>query len=162
MNRQQFIDCLKSLRGSTIVSFVAETIPAMRKTNNPYFGRVIKRSRVVGMLGWIYENSVNAQRAREGSPVDFESAPRKWGQRVTGTPLVEHGGKWYLEVKVQSARSPEYYCDGGPIDREVIAEYLKSADDHGRQELNRPVILRDYAVESIQEFTCGGETFPIT
>jgi hypothetical protein len=98
---EEFKSALLERKGTTFVTIVAETDPKLRKRGNPYAGRVTKRSRVNGAIGWIYGNGVNRQRIREGLDPDFEAFPRKWGERIKGTPFVEHKGNTYLELKVE-------------------------------------------------------------
>ena len=151
-------------RGAQPVTIVTETDSRMVKKHrqtgdpNPYLGRVVKRSRVNGMVNWVYANSVNRQRGREGEEQDFTPEPRKWGERVAGTPFVAHKGALYLELKVERAvEEPVYLCDGQEIDRAQIAAYLpKRRSNAGHQGVEQEVILRDYRVDSIREITFGG------
>jgi hypothetical protein len=52
-------------RGTTFVKMFTNTVPAMRKTNNPFFDNIIKSSQTVCMVGFDYENVVNNARAKE-------------------------------------------------------------------------------------------------
>lgn len=77
---------------ATLITFHAETIPAIRKTGNdgttfPLWaeykeGRVVKLSQPRGTVYWKYRNSVRNQQRREGLPVTFEPKDRKWGHRL--------------------------------------------------------------------------------
>ena len=153
---------LASRKGTQFITIVAVTDPRMRKRDNPYIGRVQKRSTVNGAIGWIYQNSVNRERAREDLQPDFEAFPRKWGERISGTPFVEHKGSTYLEMKVERVISTEYLLDGEPVDRSVIEEWLpKHKSEGARQEVERPVILRDYNLPNITSITYGGTTITV-
>lgn len=153
---------LASRKGTSFVTIVALTDPRMRKRGNPYIGRVLKRSTVNGAIGWIYQNSVNRERARENLEPDFEAFPRKWGQRIKGTPFVEHKGKTYLELKVERALSTEYLLDGEVVDKSVIEEWLPKRKPEGeRQEVDRPIILRDYDLANIKAITFDGITIAV-
>jgi len=153
---------LASRKGTSFVTIVALTDPRMRKRGNPYIGRVQKRSTVNGAIGWIYQNSVNRERARENLEPDFEAFPRKWGQRIKGTPFVEHKGKTYLELKVERALSTEYLLDGEVVDKSVIEEWLPKRKPEGeRQEVDRPIILRDYDLANIKAITFDGITIAV-
>lgn len=153
---------LMERKGTSFVTIVAVTDPRMRKRDNPYAGRVQKRSSVNGVVGWIYQNSVNRERVREDLEADFEAHPRKWGERIKGTPFVEHKGNTYLELKVERVLSTEYLLDGEPVDREVIAEWLPARKAEGaRQEVENPIILRDYRLDSITEITFDGITIKV-
>jgi hypothetical protein len=158
MDLYQFRDNLLAVKGAAIVTIHTETVPAMRKTDNPYVG-VVKKSAVNGIINWVYESCVNRQRVREGMEADFSAFPRKWGQRIKGTPLVEHKGQHYLEMKVQSAQA-RYFLGTREVTHEEIKPYLRAASP-SRQGVEKEVILRDYALENIKAVVYGGETIPI-
>jgi hypothetical protein len=167
---EELREILMELRGAKAATIFAKTEPKMRKTDNPYIGRVLKHSQVNGMVNWHYENSVNNQREREGHGEIFEALPRKWGTRIkrpdgTLTPLVEHKGQWYLEVKVQQTIRHEYRFVGterklNRISMEELRKFLTERTGEGaRQELEKVVILRDYALENIYQLTLDGQEY---
>jgi len=160
-----------NIRGCRPISFVAETTPEL-KSGNPFGGttrthRLRKLSRVSGMIGFRYDNAVNNQRMREGTPVDattgevleFVAEPRKWGVRREGTPFVDHKGSTYLEVKVERSLHCEYRMDDGtPVDASIVEPWLPSREEGRRQMVEKPVILRDYKMENLREVTINGAT----
>lgn len=149
-------------KGATIVTIEAEVVPAMRKTANPFFGRVTKVSRVNGMIGWNYENSVNNQRKREGDDTEFEAHPRKWGERVAGTPFVVHKGNTYLEIKVERVLGTVYLLDDRPVtteQMESIRKFLPKTREPSRQGVAKTVILRDYNLDNIRAVRKAGQDY---
>lgn len=161
-------------RRAAFATFTAETTPRMRKTvdgrGTPYNEfhdedgncLVTKRSRVNVTINFNYGNSVNYQREREKGEdhEPFEPEPRKWGERVEGTPLVEHKGNFYLEAKVEHVLSTEYIGpNGNTIDREDLEDYLYSSGESSRQDIEDPVILRDYKLGSIRQISVNGGDF---
>lgn len=172
MTKADLVSTLLTRKGAFFATIVAETDPRMRKTGNPYVG-AMKLSRVNGLFNWIYGNAVNRQRVRENQPVDaageveyFEPAPRKWGTRLrradgTVTPLVEHKGQHYIEVKVERSLGYEYRKDGTVIDPKAVEAFLPERKEGARQEVDNPVILRDYAIESIRQITLDGIVYEI-
>lgn len=148
--------------GASFVTITAEVDPRMRKTGNPYVGRVVKRSRVNGVINWSYESSVNRERCREDGDPDFEAHPRKWGLRVKGSPFVKHNGKTYLEMKVQRVMETEYLLDGEKISKSLIEKFLPKPKAEGaRQDVEKPVILRDYNLDTIRAIKFSGADFKI-
>lgn len=162
ITKQELKDMLlNARRGANIVSIETETTPRMRKTGNPYAGRLVKQSKINGMINWYYENSVNNQREREGKKTDFEAKPRQWGKRVKGTPLVEHKGRYYLEVKVENTYGKTYIDDqGNVVNQEEIEEFLYNSSS-SRQGVEDKVILRDYKLDSIQSITMNGKKYKV-
>jgi hypothetical protein len=144
LTKQEALNTLMNVKGTTFMSIETTTIPKL-KAKNP-FKDLKKVSLISGAIGFNYENSVNNQREREGLENNFESKPRAWGHRIDNTPVVEHKGKHYLEVKVQSSKS-EYFDGDLRIDVDKIKPWMYS--NSSRQELNKEVIVRDYSLDSI-------------
>lgn len=175
ITRDQLIVKLASLRGSQIVTLTTETDARLRKTHptlkvggkaarSPYADdSVTKVSRVNVVINFTYQNAVNRQQCREGNAGDFVAQPRQWGERVEGTPFVQHKGRLYVECKVERVvGETEFRVNGLPIDRSEIADYLpasRSSAEH--QGVDREIVLRDYALDSILAVTMGGETFEV-
>jgi len=145
---------LLGIKGAMIITIEAETLPQMRKTDNPYLG-TRKVSAVNGVINWVYEIAVNNQRLREDKEADFTAFPRKWGKRIKGTPLVEHKGQYYLEMKVQSAKAHYVQGDAEIAVSELIPYFYERSKS--RQGVEKEVILRDYALENIKGIRWGGE-----
>lgn len=145
--------------GARIVTIEAETPLRMRKTNNPYVGAV-KLSTVNCVVNCNYSNSVNNQCAREDIDTEFESAPRQWGQRIQGTPFVEHKGEFYLETKVErSLGETKIVHNGKELSWEDVQEFLPKKNEGARQPNEKKVIWRDYKVSSIKSVTVNGTTY---
>jgi len=161
---------------ATIATLETETIPDMVKKDritkepNPWSGRVTKQSRVNGIVGaWNYTNSVNNQRVRESNAEtvaeveavpEFTAEPRSWGERLPNTGLVKHGENYYVEIKVQRAIETTYMVDGRPATSEELSDikrYLPQKTEGTRQEVEKPVILRDYKVDSIKSVRINGQ-----
>lgn len=150
---------------TTIVTFAAKTIPPMRKTKNPYLGRVYKIARVNGIIGiWSYTNSVNLQRSREDKESNFEAITRTWGARIPRTPFVAHKEKLYLETKVQKSSSV-LYLDGKIATKKQLThinKFLqKKEGESRRQQVDKEIVLRDYDLNNITHLQLNGEVYEI-
>ena len=146
----------------------------MRKTGNPLAGRVMIHSVVNGVIGsWNYESAVNHQRMREENPQTqeeadavpyFESLPRDWGRRIPESALVAYNSKEYLEVQVNKWLSRTYLVDGRaatPEEVAIIREHSRAKKDGERQELEKPIILRDYTLTNIRSIKVGGKMIQV-
>ena len=155
----EFRDLVVTSPQATFVTIEAVTEPAWLSRKGEYVGKVMKRSRVNGVIYWGYELAVNRQRAREGKEPDFESYPRAWGERVPRTPFVQHKGSLYLEMKVERALSTEFFAreTGQPVDAATIYPLLRTPSA-GRQGVDKAVIIRDYAMCNIRTITYLGIT----
>lgn len=180
ITRNELREQLQSRKGAAMVSIVSITEPAWRAKHaetgepNPHRGEVHKVAHVNGVINWRYANAVNNQRMREGQPTDdegnvehFEALPRKWGVRIsrddgTITPLVEHKGRHYLELKVERSLGHEYRDDEGNVyDDATIHPWLRKRSKSKRQQTDREIILRDYALDSIDQIRMDGEVYQV-
>lgn len=159
----ELVRMLSDNKGANIVTVVTKTEPKMRKTGNPFVGKVFKVSRVNGMIGWNYANSVNNQREREGNTDTFVAEPRKWGQRIDGTPLVEHKGTFYVELKVEKSLDSKYIdLAGKELDSDTLAEvktFIPQRQRAATQQTVKEIILRDYKVASIVSITMNKQAY---
>lgn len=164
ITKQELKDNLMNMKGgANIVSIVTKTTPRMRKTDNPFYDKVEKVSKVNGIINWRYSNAVNNQRKREGKEDDFQAVERRWGQRIKGTPLVEHKGKYYLEMKVERKLNSEYIHKekGEKLDMEQLGAFLYTNSSSKRQNLEKEVVLRDYKLDSIDTIKMNGEEYKV-
>ena len=159
---EALVRLLKAHRGASFVTIEAETKARLLKTGLPeHLKGAIKKARVNGIIGWIYSNSVNNQRLREEKPDNFTAHPRKWGTRY-GAVLIHHNGTYYIELKVEKSLGHEYTtANGDPVSKDEIAPYLPKRKDSGRQQVEKPVILRDYKIDSIATISYKGETYKV-
>lgn len=144
-----------SVPGAAKVKLITLTVPAMNKTDNPFFGRLLKLSHVSGTIGSSYENTVNNQLGREEKPLDFDAQARAYGEH-NGKALIEHKGKSYLAISVEHTGKPIFFCDGKQIEKSAVESYLKkSAPPKTQENLDKKVIYRNYTLENILVFKCG-------
>jgi hypothetical protein len=171
----QLTNTLKQLATPVIATIEAITEPKLNKRGNPLFGRVKKHAIVNGVIGaWNYQNSVNNRRMIEADPQTqadadavafFESLPRCWGERLKDSALVEYKGGFYLEIRCKTAVKVNYLVDGRAATQaelDVIKAFTPQRKEGERQELNQPIILRDYKVENIQSITYAGQSVVVT
>lgn len=158
ITKKQFLDMMLSHKGCSAVTIVAKTVVKTGHT---------KVSRVNGMIGFRYANSVNNQLAREDKETDFVAQPRRWGNHIPGTPLIENKGSFYLEFKVEKSLDYRYEdCNGNPLSAEetekvnaVLASKYSKPKTQGTQ---KEIILRDYSIENILSITYKGICYLIT
>ncbi len=168
ITRDQLLVLLAMQSRSTIVSLTAETRPEMRKRGNPH-ADAVKIAAVSGVLGCKYANAVNRRRDREGRPENadgsveqFYSTRRAWGRRVDPSPLVEHRGRFYLDLQRQRILREEFRTpDGATVPRAKIEPFLRVRDEGRRQGLKRPVVLRDFSIDSIRQLRLHGQIYDV-
>lgn len=166
INQAEFADIVRNIRGVSFARIDSVTEFRMRKIDNPFVGQVIKVSRILAIIGnWSYEQSLINQANREGIETDLKikPQPRKWGMRLDNG-LVEYNGKLYLETKVErSIGSKIVFRDGRFIPSNTMAQIksfeTKSAPSKTQDIIEKKVILRDYAFDSIRRIKLNGITY---
>lgn len=154
-----FVSMLYSVRGATMVSFIASTEPKL-KAGNPFPG-LRKITKIGAVLNFNYTAAVNRQREREGVVADFVAEPRKWGQRVEGTPIVTHNGKFYVEAKIERSEIMGYIMpDLSMVDEHEVLNWLPNRHS-GRQAVEKAIVLRDFSVENIRSMRMKGNEYVI-
>ncbi len=163
--------------GATFVTILAYTEPDTVGGKACPVKGVRKLALVNGVINWSYENAVNKQRLREGQPADengaveyFEPAARRWGTRLHKkigektllTPLVEHKGERHsLELKVERSLRYNYYLDGKHIAKDKVEPHLRPRSEGKRQQVENPVILRDYKLCNVKAIRFNGEAYVV-
>lgn len=156
----QILDLLNRIQGCTFAGLDCVTKVTLKGgKKNPMQGRVTKRcmgNRVMLFTNKQsngYENMVRRRLEAEGkNPESFELGPLQWGKRLPNSPIIEHKGKYYLQVIFLGAGKPEYFLDGKPIEKEDIVGLPEVKEGSGRQGLEdeHKVVVRTYAMDSIQ------------
>lgn len=178
ITRGQFYAILSGIRGAKMCTIVTHTEPVMnkfdreeRKNPNPFLGAILKETRINVTLNFNYTNSVNNQRAKEGNEEEFVAEPRKWGERVAGTPFVTHTKKGqhntevYVEAKANGApQSVRYFAKDNNAD--IPVEHLKpfmpeKSSNAEHQGVEKEIIVRDFKFNSIVEMLIDGHHYAI-
>ena len=165
ITRAQLTKILMVIKGAKFGTVTIETEPKMRKTNNPYFGNVIKRSSCNYCMGFNYTNSVNNQLKKENKEQTFVAQPRKWGERIDGTCLVLHQNNLYLELKpTGKPQSTEFFLisDNSQIEKDTIQDFLQEPNHSTIQGTDKEILVRDVKVSNIKEIKINGYHYIIT
>jgi hypothetical protein len=182
---QQFEGYLANHSGTVIVTMKTRTRPKLLVKNRdtkeacPWSQGVERVAFRQVILGAVYENSVNNQRAREGNDEYFDAAglwvskqfPEGAGER-DGAYTVRHkgNGKRYFAVRpcVNAAGIPlvsmDYWLDvatGEAIYEDLVTPYLSAPSTSARQDTNKPVPWRTVELVNVEEIKVWGETFEI-
>ena len=141
----------------------------MRKTDNPYFGRVQKVTRLANVaIGYNYENVVNNRLAQEGKDQLHFTAQKpngkSWVKGYENLFLVadKDPNQEYLRTTMRKNTKPTslYLVDGKeatPSQEAEIKTFIQSPYKPTNQGLDEgdEVIVRDYKVENIISITLG-------
>jgi hypothetical protein len=166
-------------RAATIVCITTRTVPKMRKTNNPYFGRVERVASRSGMFAANYQEAVNRQRVREGQPANDAGeivpfvAEAMWkgkGEHVAPS-IVRHttsGEEYFAFYPTRTdedgnpiANKDQWLLDGVPVEDEAILNDIKSfcqdQGDNEKQGTDKRISWRVFKMQSVREIRWNRE-----
>ena len=161
------LNVLARLNGSSFIGLDTETVPKLLGgKKNPMIGRVkkhIKGSNVQVFQNKLvngYEAIVKRRLEQEGKAAsDFQLGSRPWGVRLEGLPIVEHKGKFYLEVIFLSSGEVRYTIDGADIHKDGIIGLPDEKEEGEQGGLSNKVVIRTFAFDSIKALRYGGEEY---
>lgn len=153
----EMVEILCGIRGATMISFDATTVPRLL-AGNPWVN-LVKKSRVSAVLNFDYEKAVNRQRVREGKVPDFKAEPRKWGSYVGKSSVVEHKGNFYINVKIESSKAT-YTSDGIDVEEAEVDSWIGERHS-GRQKVENTVYGRDFKIENVRSIRMKGMEYII-
>lgn len=166
MKYESVKNVLDAVNGATFAGLDTVTQVKLKGgKKNPFQGRVTKMTKGSTVMLFTnknsnaYENMVKRRLEQEGKdPSSFELKARAWGQRVPNTPFVEHKEKQYLECVFIKGGKSVYLVDGEEIEKNQI-EGLEDASvsEESQGGLENKVVIRTYAIDSIEEIRVLGE-----
>ena len=166
ITKTQFIEMLKNWNhGAQPVSIQYVTEPKLNKDGKNRFGSVTKIANVGGMVGYVYENSVNNQLEREGKEKDFIAQPL-WngkGKRIN-TALSTHieKGTFYLTYKAQKTfKSFHFDTALNLIPIALLKPYFPQSNPAKYQGTEKAVYHREIAIDNIRRFKMKRTTYEL-
>ena len=152
-----------ALEGGTFVGLDTETPVKLKGgKKNPQQGRVTKVMKGAQVMsfsntnGSAYDAMVRRRLEAEGKDADsFELSPRAWGERISGTPFVEHKGEHYLEVIFLKAGEVQYQLDGQSVPESEI-EGLPDKQEGQQGGLENKVVIRTFKLENVTALRAYG------
>lgn len=183
-SREELKEILAAIKGTKIAELWMETTPDMLKGGrgelapNPFVGKLLKQSHMRVKIGGNYGQSVTGRRVSEANPQtvveaeaveSYQPEKRAWGQRILGTPLVEHKGSFYLDTEVLSSSHPTFVVVDGDNKRpltdseaKILEPYLKQynpSKDAVRQGLqdDNAVVVRTVKLDSVVAIKLVGQ-----
>lgn len=162
IDRNELLTLLSNVEKSTFVNLVTETKLRMNKRNNPYYDKVIKKSKCNFLIGNDYETRVKGNESKEGLTPDFVSMENKVGNHISKCVLFnEKTQSHYLMVERFDEIKPkvEYIFEGNQIDKMLFNDYMVKVSESSRQEQERKVMVLSYKLDSIKELSLNGQKY---
>lgn len=166
ITKAELIEMLKNWNfGAQPVSLQYVTEPKLTKEGKTKFGDVVKIANVGGMVGYVYENSVNNQLEREGKEREFMSQPlwKGKGKRLS-TALSTHTetGKFYLTYKAQQTfRALHFDTALNFIPSAVIKQYFPASDPAKYQGTETAIYHREISIDNVKRLKFRKTTYVV-
>jgi hypothetical protein len=165
INQQELITLLSTIEKPTFTNIVMETKVRMNKTNNPYYEKVIKRSKCNYSLGVNYESRVNNNEVKEGLEGNFETEKPKGKTHISKCLLVNDtdNSTYYVMLERFDEIKPtnEYIFEGNEIDKQLFESYMTKVYESQKQEQERKVMVITPKLENIREISLNGVHYEI-
>lgn len=165
ITRNELLTLLSNVEKSTFINLVTETKLRMNKRNNPYYDKVIKKSKSNFLIGNDYETRVRTNENKEGLTPDFVSKENNVGNHVSKCVLFnEKTQSHYLMVERFDEIKPkvEYIFEGNEIDKMLFNDFMVKVSENSRQEQERKVMVLSYKLDSIKELSLNGQHYVVT
>jgi hypothetical protein len=168
ITRQELITLLSKVNKPTFTNVVMETKVRMDKTNNPYYDKVVKRSKCNYSLGIDYQKRVNNNYTKEGIESTFES------EKPSGKHHVGNSKCLLIDDKTESVHyvmlerfdeiqpQNEFIFEGNQIDKQIFQDYLVKVSESQKQQQDRKVMVLTPKIENIKEISLEGTKYIIT
>lgn len=161
----------------TFGSILCNSVPEMRKTNNPFLGRVTKLSKWTFGLNTQYYSKLVAEMQRQGidpSTLTKEPSNYEWYNGKRNCPVLKlksDPSKLYLALfpNKDGVSFVEYYIDGRlatDFEVEQIKSFEYGSKPSAKQtalgiETDRQVKIRTTKLESVVAITLEGQTYKV-
>ena len=165
INQQELMTLLCQVDKSTFVNLVTETKVRMKKTNNPYYDKVIKRSKCTYLMGNDYEKRVTTNYGKEGIESTFEVDELKGMEHISKCVLKstnpDNPTTYYVMVERFDEVKPttEYIFENNSIDKVLFEDFMTKVYESKKQECERKVMVITPKLESIKEMSLNGNHY---
>jgi hypothetical protein len=152
----ELVEILKMQKIGTFAFIKIETNVKMRKTNNPYFGVITKKSEIKILLGSNYENRVNNNLDKESKESNFVAESCKVGNHISSSVLYNENTKlFYLQYEYFKEVKPkvDYYYNENLIELEKFIEFIPEKTTANQNGLIKKVNSITVKIENIKEIS---------
>ena len=165
IGQQELITLLSTIEKPTFTNIVMETKVRMNKTNNPYYDKVVKRSKCNYSLGVNYENRVNKNEKKEGLEGNFETEKPSGKTHISKCLLIDDKTQsvHYVMLERFDEIKPtnEYIFEGNEIEKQLFEGYMTKVYESQKQEQERKVMVITPKIENIKEISLNGVHYTI-
>lgn len=166
ITKAELIEMLRNWNfGAQPVSLQYVTEPKLTAEGKAKFGDVVKIANVGGMVGYVYENSVNNQLEREGKEREFMAQPlwKGAGKRLsTALSMHVNKGTFYLTYKAQQTfRALHLDSNLNIIPNRIAEAYFQKSDPAKYQGTEKAVYHRELSIENLRRLKFKKTTYVV-
>jgi len=164
ITQQELLTLLMNVEKPTFTNVVSEVIPKMNKTGNPYFGKVVKKSKGNYFIGGSYEDMVNVRMEKEGMEPTFESKECSVGTHVSKcVQYNDNTKKHYLQYFTFPTSKPSstFEFEGNEIDKQLFESFMVKKSEKSRQPQDNKHQPQSLTISNIKEISLGGVHYEV-
>ncbi len=166
ITHEELLVLLMNVDRPTFTNVVSQVIPKMNKTGNPYFGKVVKKSKGNYFIGGTYEDMVNKRMVTEGMEPTFESKECSVGQKVEGSKCLQYNDntkKHYLQYFIFPTSKPKstFEFEGNEIDKQLFESFMVKKSEKSRQPQENKHQPQSLTTTNIKEISLNGVHYEI-
>jgi hypothetical protein len=136
----------------------------MNKTGNPYFGKVVKKSKGNYFIGGSYEDMVNNRMEKEGMEPTFESKECSVGEHISKcVQYNDNTKKHYLQYFTFPTSKPSstFEFEGNEIDKQLFESFMVKKSENSRQPQDNKHTPQSLTITNIKEISLSGVHYEV-
>jgi hypothetical protein len=164
ITHEELLVLLMNVEKPTFTNVVSEVIPKMNKTGNPYFGKVVKKSKGNYFIGGSYEDMVNKRMEKEGMEPTFESKECSVGSHISKcVQYNDNTKKHYLQYFTFETSKPKstFEFEGNEIDKQLFESFMVKKSEKSRQPQDNKHQPQSLTTTNIKEITLEGVHYEV-
>jgi hypothetical protein len=164
ITHEELLVLLMNVEKPTFTNVVSEVIPKMNKTGNPYFGKVVKKSKGNYFIGGSYEDMVNKRMEKEGMEPTFESKECSVGTHISKcVQYNDNTKKHYLQYFTFETSKPKstFEFEGNEIDKQLFESFMVKKSEKSRQPQDNKHQPQSLTTTNIKEITLEGVHYEV-
>ena len=164
ITQQELLTLLMNVEKPTFTNIVSEVFPKMNKTGNPYFGKVVKKSKGNYFIGGSYEDMVNNRMEKEGMEPTFESKECSVGEHISKcVQYNDNTKKHYLQYFTFPTSKPSstFEFEGNEIDKQLFESFMVKKSEKSRQPQDNKHQPQSLTTTNIKEITLEGVHYEV-
>ena len=164
ITQQELLTLLMNVEKPTFTNIVSEVFPKMNKTGNPYFGKVVKKSKGNYFIGGSYEEMVKTRMEKEGMEPTFESKECSVGEHISKcVQYNDNTKKHYLQYFTFPTSKPSstFEFEGNEIDKQLFESFMVKKSENSRQPQDNKHTPQSLTITNIKEISLGGVHYEV-